>query len=90
MPRPMTKGVYDALMIDLPVPSAAARIDFGVDSEAHWRALQIAVRHGATVNDLDLALGDGPALTALVKEHGSDVVFETAYDCFNDNPEEEE
>ena len=85
MARPMTKALHNALMLDLPVPSIATKVDFGIKTVAHHTALMGAVRRGVTVNELDLALGDGPTLTALC---GGDVVFTTAYDDFP--PEEEE
>lgn len=63
-------------------PRPAAIVDFGLNSDEHYAALQQAVRQGATIQELDKALGDGPKLTALVREYGSDVCFKTAYDEF--------
>lgn len=81
--REMTARAYEALMLDLPL-SPAARVDFGVESDAHYVALQRGVRSGRiTLEALDSALGDGKALTALcanADEVAPTVVFETPYD----------
>jgi len=64
-------------------PSEAGVAAFGIDSTEHLKALQYAVREqGVTPEQLDEALGDGTALTALINPpnpfHG--VKFETALD----------
>ena len=80
MIRPLATDCYDALMMDMPLRPAMV-VDFGIDDNNHHSALQRAVRAGATVQELDNALGDGPALTALVKKHTDiDMVFKTSYD----------
>ena len=70
-------------MVDVWPTPAAAR-DFGVASRAHYAALREAVKaRGVTPEQLDRALGNGPALTALVGPdnpyHG--IVFRTAGDA---------
>jgi hypothetical protein len=74
--------VYDCLLDDV-WPTAAAIQDFGLKSAEHYGALQYAVRYkGVSVQDLDDALGCGPALTELITRgnpyHG--VKFETPWD----------
>ena len=83
MIRPLTEDAFDALMLNLPLRSAMI-VDFGVNSSAHYVALQNAVRAGATKEELDFALGEGNKLTTLVKKYvpNSDVVFSTSYDFF--------
>lgn len=77
MVRALTQHVYESLMLDV-WPRAAGVVDFGIDTQAHYEALQSAVkRDGVTVEQLDGALGEGPKLTALT---GNKVKFTTAYD----------
>ena len=82
--RPVTQGLVDAIMLDvLPRPSAV--VDFGIDTQEHYEALYYPVRAGdITPECLDAALGDGPALTALVGKAESNphkgIVFVTVYD----------
>jgi hypothetical protein len=80
--REVAQTVYESFVLDV-WPSAAGIKDFGLDSAEHYGALQYAVRHhGVTVEDLDVALGYGPALTELVREgnpyHG--IRFTTVWD----------
>ena len=79
--RPVAQNCYDSLMLDV-WPRPAAIVDFALDSDAHYAALQSAIKNGATVEELDAALGNGVALTALVKKYvpDSETVFSTAYD----------
>ena len=67
-------------------PSSATIVDFGIESRSHLGALQHAVRAGITAYDLDRVLGDGPAITALVRGVPGQpyryIEFETAYDAF--------
>ena len=62
-------------------------MDYGIDSKRHLGALQHAVRAGVTAYDLDRVMGDGPAITRLVRSvpyHPyADVEFQTAYDTFD-------
>jgi hypothetical protein len=65
-------------------PSPATAVDFGIDTCRHLGALQHAVRAGVTAYDLDRVMGDGPAITRLVRgvpaQPYADVEFQTAYD----------
>lgn len=68
-------------------PSPATVVDFGIDSEQHLRALRYAVCVGVTAYDLDRVMGDGPAITRLVRSvlgHAyENVEFRTAYDNYD-------
>jgi hypothetical protein len=80
--RQMTADVYGSLLLDV-WPSGPGVVDFGIDSTGHLGALQYAVRdQGVTPEQLDEALGNGSALTALIQPptpyHG--VKFETVWD----------
>ena len=80
--RPVTKQLYQALVLDT-WPSPAAVVDFGIDSERHYAALQHAIiQHDVTVEELDDAACDGPSLTALIRAespyHG--LTFTTSWD----------
>ncbi len=76
--RDMTSRAFEALMLDLPL-GPAATVDFGVEDDDHYAALQRGVRTGRiTLEALDAALGDGKALTALCGADG--VAFTTPYD----------
>lgn len=71
--------LYDALMMDI-WPSAGAMVDFGLDNpstrQSLYEAYQNKVRKGEiTQDDLRQAVGNGPALSALINQK---VV--TAYD----------
>ncbi|HEX4132893.1 MAG TPA: hypothetical protein VHZ24_22865 [Pirellulales bacterium] len=66
-------------------PNHAAVVDFGIDSQKHYEALYYPIREGEIApNVLDAVLGDGPKLTALVRESVSnphkDVSFHTSWD----------
>ena len=65
-------------------PSPATITDFGIDSAAHLGALQEAVRCGCTAYDLDRVLGDGPAISELVRcvpeQFYGPVEFKTLFD----------
>jgi hypothetical protein len=81
----MATGLVESLVCD-EWPSPAVVVDFGIDTSRHLGALQYAVRGGATAYDLDRVLGDGPAITQLVRgvrhQPYADVIFRTAYDSF--------
>jgi hypothetical protein len=68
-------------------PSPATVVDFGIDSNRHLGALQYAVHAGVTAYDLDRVMGDGPAITRLVRgvpdQPYADVEFQTAYDDYH-------
>jgi hypothetical protein len=62
-------------------PQHAAKVDFGLDTERHFEALQYSVLGGKiTPEMLDASIGNGQALTALVRTDKDnphrDVVFE--------------
>jgi len=82
MVRPMVQDMFDALMMDMPLRPAMI-IDFGVieNGSVHHSALQRAVRAGATAEELDEALGDGPKITVLVQKYTDCMLFfQTPYD----------
>jgi len=60
----------------------AMRVDFGVDSVVHACALAKAVQAGATLKELDHALGHGRRLSALVRKYVPSMLvgFRTSYD----------
>jgi hypothetical protein len=80
--RPVTEQLYQALVLDT-WPSPAAVVDFGIESERHYAALQHAVIHqDVTLEELDCAACDGPALTALIGAEGPyhGLTFTTPWD----------
>ena len=90
MVREMVKKTHNALMLDLGI-GAAAVVDFGLgySGSQNHSALQKAVRAGATVEELDEALGNGPKLTALVKKYTDiDMPFSTPYDSMRETYQE--
>lgn len=44
----------------------AVMVDFGINAESDLQAYRKAVANGVTLEQLDAALGDGPALTKLI------------------------
>ena len=81
--RPVAERAYTALMLDMPL-TPAATVDLGAVNEEHYRALQQAVRQDCPVAELDAALGNGPALTTLVKSYaGIDLRFVTPWDLLS-------
>ncbi len=85
MVRSLTQHTYDALMMDI-WPRSAAIVDFGIDSAAHLGALQSAIKHGGSIEELDATIDaahSGDALNAFVQKYARayrDVSFETVYD----------
>lgn len=85
--RPLTTQMFNAIMLD-DWPGLAARADFGLmgpETQKHYEALYYPVRKGEiTLETLNEALGNGPALTALVNGCESNphkgIVFKTPYD----------
>ena len=81
----MATGLFRDLAFDC-WPSPAAILDFGIESSAHLGALQHGVHEGVTAYDLDRVLGDGPAITELVRSIPLQpypfVVFRTSWDGF--------
>jgi hypothetical protein len=65
-------------------PRDAAKVDFGIESEKHFEALSHSVLNGKiTPEMLDASLGNGAALTHLVKNDRTNphrgIVFETGW-----------
>jgi hypothetical protein len=82
--RPTTRRLVASILFDV-WPSQAAVVDFGIDSQKHYEALYFPIREGEiSPKALDEALGDGPKLTALVRDAASnphkDVEFHTSWD----------
>src|SRR5213594_2651244 len=82
--RPTTRTLVTSILIDA-WPSHAAVVDFGIDSQKHYEALYFPIREAEIMPEaLDAALGDGPKLTALVRDAASnphkDVEFHTSWD----------
>ena len=62
-------------------PSPAKCLDFGINSDVHYRALRDAVQSGLTPWELDSVMGDGLAISRLVEAHTAKFVkFQTSYD----------
>jgi len=82
MARSMVYDLYDILMFDTELRMAMI-VDFGLvgnGSQEH-SALQVAVREGATVDELDEALGNGQKISALIKKYADiDIEIKTPYD----------
>ena len=82
----MARSMVDCLVLDR-WPSPATTIDYGIQSQEHLGALQHAVLAGVTAYDLDRVMGDGPAITRLVRsipdQPYAHVKFDTAYDSYN-------
>jgi hypothetical protein len=82
--RPTTRSLVTSILLDA-WPNHAAAVDFGIDSQKHYEALYFPIREGEiTPTALDAALGDGPKLTALMRDAASnphkDVEFHTSWD----------
>jgi hypothetical protein len=86
--RPVTVRLICRLALDLPLTPAAIN-DFGVATDDHYRALRAvldAVEPGGLRQlgeDLDRAMGNGPALTKLVQTYAPEykaLRFETSWD----------
>ena len=89
----ITKRLIDGIMRDM-IPNTATCIDFGIDNSDPTRifgAYQWGLKHQTfTEEELDRALGNGPALTELVNRgdnpYGKDLTIQTIWD---DMPEED-
>jgi hypothetical protein len=82
--RPTTRTLVTSILMDS-WPTNAAIVDFGIDSQKHYEALYYPIREAEIMpKELDAALGDGPKLTALVRDAASnphkDVEFRTSWD----------
>ena len=66
-------------------PSLATAIDYGIDSELHLGGLQQVVREGLSAYELDRVMGDGRAITQLVRGLPylpyTEIEYRTAYDA---------
>jgi len=87
MVRPLTTKLIDAIRLDLHPDSNAVICDFGIVSQQHYEALYYPVRDGEIkAEKLDSVLGNGPAITELVRSCKTnphkDIVFKTPYDMF--------
>jgi hypothetical protein len=90
--RDTTRGLIKAVTLDV-WPSVATVVDYGIDSQEHYEALYHPLRHGDfTPQQLDAALGKGPALTELVNAAPHNphkgIVFRTSWDRLIPEPEE--
>lgn len=82
MVRPMVEDMFEALMFDCSLRMAMI-VDFGlgINGSKYHSALQRAVRAGATVDELDEALGDGKKISTLVEKYTTlKMDFTTDYD----------
>jgi hypothetical protein len=76
--RPTTRTLVTSILMDS-WPNHGAVVDFGIDSQKHYEALYFPIREAEI-----MPKGDGPKLTALVRESESnphkDVEFHTSWD----------
>ena len=91
--RDTTRNLIEAIWAD-EWPRNGAIVDFGLRSQAHFEAIYYGVRDGQiTPEQLDAALGQGKALTALARSARSNphrqIVFRTDWDDLReeDDPE---
>ena len=73
--RPMVENVVMGLLLDSGL-TPAQRTDFGITSDDHYRAIRDAAEEfietrgmGPLLTALDRALGDGPKITAFVRQY---------------------
>ena len=88
--RPLTKGLVNRIMLDLPL-APPHLVDFGVDTPDHYRALRaVLINDGALtvessmnevlgeankrIMELDQAYGNGAKLMALVRKYAPQYV----------------
>jgi hypothetical protein len=91
---PVAEQAYDDLMMDIS-PSPAAMVDLGIVSDDHHRAMQRAVRNGATKQDLSNALmgnteGLNNFIARFAPQWAGRVTFTSPYDMFDEDWEEGE
>lgn len=77
--RPTTRSLVMSILMNS-WPSAAAVVDFGIDSQKHYEALCHPIREAEIMpHALDAAIGDGENLTELTRNAASnpypDVTF---------------
>lgn len=82
--RETTRNLVTSILMD-EWPRRAAVVDFGIDSQKHYEALYYPIREAEILPQaLDAALGNGAALTAMLREAASnphkDVTFSTSWD----------
>lgn len=73
--RPVTQNLVQALLLDSWPSGNAVYVDFGLDGwgggstpQQRYECLKYALKsEGVTLEQLDKALGDGPALTRLIQ-----------------------
>lgn len=88
----VTRAVFMALLLDV-WPNAAGIVDFGLKTDTHYGALQFAVKvHEVSIEELEAAQGNGPALTALIRKGNPywGVQFRTAWDDLREDEGEPE
>ena len=82
-------NLFSSLMMDV-WPGAGAIVDFGLDDDEHYAALQVAIRSGdITLNDLRRVSCNGAQITELLnrkKCNPRGLVFKTSYDGLFDEP----
>ncbi len=102
MARPTAERLFKAIMADEWPDGMAALVDFGLDGygsrDPDMRQKRYEALHGPirakeiTLEQLDAALGDGPALTRLVNRCRNNphkgIVFTTAWDNLTQGDEE--
>ena len=83
--RPLTQQLWDCAMLDI-WPGIGCCVDFGIDNSSEkLGAYQRAIKHGfVTIEELDAALGDGPALTKILQRAGYKGEITTPYDFMED------
>jgi hypothetical protein len=89
--RPVTRGLIEAIALDMP-PTPAAANDFGIVSQQHYEALYYPLRNDEiTFKQLDEAYGNRPKLTELANAARSNphkgIVFETPWEHILGKPE---
>ena len=82
MARPVAETFYRWAKGEDVELTPSAHVDFGLDSVVHAVALGKAVMNGATLKELDRALGYGRRLSALVRKYVPNMLveFHTSYD----------
>lgn len=96
--RSVTEKLYTSIMLDIFPNSPAVLCDFGLDGwggsniQMCYEALYYPIRNGEiTIEELDAALGNGPALSELVNKcpHNphKGIHFHTAYDTMDEEDE---
>jgi len=83
--RQTTSDLIHSVLLDA-WPRPGAIVDFGLDGQQHYEALYYPIRaHEILPAQLDAALGNGEALTALARTAPSnphkDVEFSTSWDA---------